>query len=270
MWLLLHALKRDTPPKPRKLGVTAGMLRWAVQHLDVGSPGEMVGLRKVQRPKDRVVLKAALLFGCFFLCRASEYVKGGRLDRAKAVRGVGLALRYPPSDDLPAVPVGHGGTAAGRLPARVDVQFRETKTDQQAFGCVRTHYRIDGDGRDLCVVQALHGMAAAFPERFGVRRDANEPVFRWANGEMVLREDLQKVLERAALAVGLPPQRSRSHSLRVGGASVLLHATKQFDLVKRFDWWSSGAVHVYLHDSAEQYAGLAGAMACDESAVHYT
>eukprot|EP00974_Lingulodinium_polyedra_P011999 1158636-Lingulodinium_polyedra.AAC.1 len=113
-------------------------------------------------------------------------------------------------------------------------------------------------------------MAVAFPERFGLRREANEPLFRWTDGDMVLREDLQRALERAAEAVGLPPQRFRSHSLRVGGASALLHATRQFDLVKRFGRWSSDAVHVYLHDSAEQYKGLAEAMAQDRSAVHYT
>ena len=50
----------------------------------------------------------------------------------------------------------------------------------------------------------------------------------------------------------------------------MLHGTRQFDLVKRFGRWSSDAVHVYLHDSAEQFQGLAKAMACDVSAVHYT
>ena len=87
---------------------------------------------------------------------------------------------------------------------------------------------------------------------------------------MVRREDLQGALERAADAVGLPAARFRSHSLRIGGASALLHATGQFDLVKRFGRWSSDAVHIYLHDSAEQYEGWAEKMANDRSAVHYT
>ena len=50
----------------------------------------------------------------------------------------------------------------------------------------------------------------------------------------------------------------------------MLHGTGPFDLVKRFGRWTSDAVHVYLHDSAEQYAGLAEGMARDSSAVHYT
>ena len=50
----------------------------------------------------------------------------------------------------------------------------------------------------------------------------------------------------------------------------MLHATEQFDLVKRFGRWSSDAVHIYLHDAAEQYEGLAQGMANDRSAVYYT
>jgi hypothetical protein len=50
----------------------------------------------------------------------------------------------------------------------------------------------------------------------------------------------------------------------------MLHATGQFDLVKRFGRWSSDAVHGYLHDSAEQSKGLATLMAKDKPSVHYT
>ena len=81
---------------------------------------------------------------------------------------------------------------------------------------------------------------------------------------------MQNIVEAAADVEGLPRSRFRSHSLRIGGASALLPATGQFDMVKRFGRWSSDAVHVYLHDSADQYRGLAQAMAGDRSAAHYT
>ena len=119
------------------------------------------------------------------------------------------------------------------------------------------------------VSRSLSRMKASYPERFE-GREKSLPLFRWRSGSLVRREDLQKALEAAASAVGLPPSRFRSHSLRVGGASAMLHATGQFDLVKRFGRWSSDAVHVYLHDSAEQWAGLAHKMALDRSAVHFT
>ena len=119
------------------------------------------------------------------------------------------------------------------------------------------------------MVDVISRLLQEFPERAD-QRENGLPLFRWRSGGLVRREDLQRALERAAEAVGLPAARFRSHSLRIGGASALLHATGQFDLVKRFGRWSSDAVHIYLHDSAEHYEGLAEKMANDRSAVHYT
>ena len=113
-------------------------------------------------------------------------------------------------------------------------------------------------------------MAREFPERFGRGSEAHLPLFRWSSGAQVKRKEIQALLEASARACGLPPQSFRSHSLRIGGTSALLHATGQFDLVKRFGRWSSDAVHGYLHDSAEQTLDLAKKMAEDKSAVHYT
>ena len=86
---------------------------------------------------------------------------------------------------------------------RLDVQFRKTKTDQLAFGCTRSHYPVADGARGLCIVDAVGRILRAFPER----RDGDErerSLFRWRNGTLVRREDLQKALERAAEAAGLP------------------------------------------------------------------
>jgi hypothetical protein len=56
----------------------------------------------------------------------------------------------------------------------------------------------------------------------------------------------------------------------IGGASALLQATGQSDLVKSLGRWSSEAAHVYSQDLAEQYEGVAEKIANDRSAVHYT
>ena len=50
----------------------------------------------------------------------------------------------------------------------------------------------------------------------------------------------------------------------------MLHATGQFDLMKRFGGWTSDAARGYLHDSARQTKGVAALMVVDVSAVHYT
>ena len=74
----------------------------------------------------------------------------------------------------------------------------------------------------------------------------------------------------AAQAVGLPAARFRPHSLRIGGASALYHATGEIETVKRYGRWTSGAFHSYLWDSAEQAKGLAARMAADVATIHYT
>eukprot|EP00972_Heterocapsa_arctica_P021192 3119561-Heterocapsa_arctica.AAC.1 len=114
------------------------------------------------------------------MCRASEYLHG--LDAGKVLRGVDVDVR---DED-----------------GRVDVQFRKTKTDQAAFGCVRTHFRIlEGEGpQGLCVVAALTRLRRRYPQRFGTGAEATLPLFRYDNGEPVRREDVQAVLERAAVA----------------------------------------------------------------------
>ena len=235
------------------------MLRWLCGRLTskpVGQLAEELGLRKLKRDKDRLVLRAAVLFGFYFRCRASEYLCSGRPDYDKVARGLDMALRWSQQ-------------RRERWPERLDVQFRKTKTDQLAFGCARTHYRVDGAGQAICVVRAMRELRRAFPEHFDGGGEAWRPVFRWAAAGLVRREEIQKILEAAAEAVGLPRSRFRSHSLRIGGASAMLHGTRQFDLVKRFGRWSSDAVHVYPHDNAEQTRGLAAPVARDKSAVHY-
>ena len=197
------------------------------------------------------VLYAAVLFGFFFLCRAGEYVRSGPSD-GRETRGMDVKL------------------SVDKGVRRVDIQFRKTKTDQKAFGCTKTQYEVDGANEvEVCVVQALHWLREWVPERFA-GREAGLPLFRWQGGRPVRREHVQALLQRAAEAVGLPRERFKAHSLRIGGASALLHATGEFDLVKRFGRWNSDAVHGYLHESAQQYQGLSTKMARDRSSVHYT
>jgi len=254
VWILLATLGAGNPPRPRKLGATSEMMLWTTGKVLSSDAATTFAIPQLEEPGNRLILDAAIKVGYFYLCRASEYVRSGAPDFGKIMRGADVRLR-----------TGNSGNDGDRL----DVQFRKTKADQAAFGCVRTHYRVtEGVGKPLCVVTAIERLKEEFPERWA--EEAPLPLFRWSNGALIRREDIQKVLERAAEAEGLPAARFRSHSLRIGGASALLHATNQFELVKRFGRWSSDAVHGYLHDSAEQWKGMAKRMAEDKSAVHYT
>ena len=79
---------------------------------------------------------------------------------------------------------------------------------------------------------------------------------------------MQEALQKAARGVGLPAERFKSHSLRIGGASALWHATGEVEAVKRWGRWSSGTFHKYLLDAAEQSKDVASKMAADDATLH--
>ena len=50
--------------------------------------------------------------------------------------------------------------------------------------------------------------------------EAEKALFRWDNGVALKRIEVQSILQKAAVAEGLPADRFLSHSLRIGGASA--------------------------------------------------
>ena len=152
-------------------------------------------------------------------------------------------------------------------PDELGATLRSHKADQESFGWSKSHFKSD---HAICVVTAVWQVAVRMPQRFGVGAEARLPFARWENGRQLTREDVQKVLKKAATAVGLPSERFMTHSLRVGGASALYHAVNDVEIVKRWGRWSSTAFHRYLWDSSEQARDLASRMARDEASIHYT
>ena len=120
------------------------------------------------------------------------------------------------------------------------------------------------------MVEAMELLAGWCPERFRGGPEAGLPLLRWEDGTMVDRLDILAALGEAAEAVGLPAERFKPHSLRIGGASALYHATGEIETVKRYGRWSSGAFHRYLWDADEQHRDLATRMAEDVATIHYT
>ena len=147
------------------------------------------------------------------------------------------------------------------------IQFRRQKADQKAFGMNRAQY---ASGKSLCVVAAVKKVRALFPERFGSGKESREPLCRWNSGRVIARQEVQEVLQKAAEAVGLPASRFKTHSLRIGGASAIYHATGEIETVKRYGRWTSGAFHRYLWDADEQFTDLSAKMAEDKATIHYS
>lgn len=201
------------------------------------------------------MLRAALLTAWLFMMRASEYCESGPLNKEMILRGVDVKLTRD------------GEEAERGCANEATVQFRKTKSDQEAFGSCKT---MGSTGtRLLCPVEALEEYRAVAPIRFK-GGEAWLPLFRWADGSMLKRLEVQEILQRAARAEGLPADRFLSHSLRIGGASALFQVSADMELVKRMGRWSSAAVQRYLHDGGHVLKQLSTKMANVDQRIHYT
>lgn len=249
LWVLMNGLDRRAARKPRRLGVTPGMLQW------IGKQFEEVPRGFGEERVDGLMVQAALVTAWFFMMRASEFCDSNGINLDNVMRGLDVKLSR---DGQPALP----GEAT-----EVTVQFRKTKADQEAFGSCKTMAKTGV--QYLCPVQALENYRKVCPGRFqGV--DAHKPLFRWGNGTTLKRTEVQYLLQKAAVAEGLPANRFLSHSLRIGGASALFQASADIELVKRMGRWSSSAVQKYLYDGGQTLKELAGRMAQVDKKVHYT
>ena len=163
--------------------------------------------------------------GWFFLLRASEYVKseGTKATERRGLRGQDVRARCKGVD------VKNFSQAD-----EVVLIIRGSKTDKFNEGELKNHFKTNDE--DLCVVKALAAYQQHAPQRFGPKADGY--LFAWENGKVILRGEIQAVLERAAVACGVDPQYIGSHSLRFGGATALFAAYKDTALVQRWGRWS--------------------------------
>ena len=246
---MLSSLERNAVRRPRRLGVTVGMLKWIGVHLQAG--GDAHGDLKV----DCRMLQAALLTAWFYMLRAREFTDSSGVDMEMIVRGQDIQLSVQ-------------GQKVEEGAEEATLQFRKTKADQEAFGTCKTMLKTDVE--HVCVVTALEKFKEVAPRRFHGGPEAHLPLFRWSSGPLLKRLEVQNILQKAAKSTGLPAERFQSHSLRIGGASALYQATGEVEVVKRTGRWTSSAVQRYLHDSGDVLKGLSKKMATVDQFVHYT
>ena len=235
LWIVVNSLERNAVKRPRRLGVTVEMLRWLGKLMQEGE-GDPGGVRV-----DCRMVTATMSLAWFFMLRAKEFCNSSGIDPEMILRGEDLMLRRDEQT----------GKAT-----ELTLQFRKSKTDQLCFGANKT---MGLTGMDhVCVVTAVEKLAEVAPRRFKGGPESHQPLCKWSSGKVISRLEVQRMLQRAARAVGLPAERFQSHSLRIGGA------------VKRMGRWSSSAVQRYLHDDGDVLKGLARKMAGVAQRVHYT
>ena len=79
-----------------------------------------------------------------------------------------------------------------------------------------------------------------------------------------------EVIQEAAATANVPKERIATHSLRIGGASALLHAGFSVALIQRWGRWASDAFQSYLWESSEDARGVAAKMTSDKSTLTVT
>ena len=241
VFFALAGIRRREGAAKRKKPVTIEMLKRArVKCSAMGRRG--------------IVLWAAIAVGFFFLLRASEYVEveGAPWHLRRVVKGSDLILRR---SGCVVEDVMDADELVLRIPG--------SKTDQYNVGCVRNHYLA---GCDICPVRAVQELAREFPERWGV--EATLPAFRGPDDMLLTRLEIQTFLTVLGAELGFPPGELGSHSLRIGGATAMYHATKDVINVQRFGRWLGQAFHSYLWEAYERQQGLAAQMA--EGGFHLT
>ena len=242
LWAALAGYKRWQPETKRKYPVLPAMLRWIHRHLHEGAI----------EPQDACVVWAAVMVAFFYLLRASEYLvqQNRSWSQRRVLKGKDVEGRK-------------SNSACENLSEAEElvIYLTGSKTDQYNQGTVRNHFK-SGDPV-LCPVLAMAAMQRALPHRFQ-GAEAGEVLFRYKDGTPVQREDIQGLIQLAAIADGQAGSRYGSHSLRIGGATAIYLSTKDLDHVKRFGRWSSDSFHGYLWEAHERQKGLAGSMAAAE------
>ena len=243
IWMALNGIEKWQGPGKRKLPVTVQMLRRIRGMLDpVGKA-------------DDAALYLCIMLGFFFMMRIGEYAHSGQWDLKKVLTGLDIAPKA-------------GGRAVPHFAAADEIVlwFKASKADQKGAGQARNHYRSQ-DPEGICPVWAAECYQRWFPARIS-GREASRPLARWEDGSPITRERIQELLQRAAVLEGYPPDRFKSHSLRIGGATALYHCFQDTELVKRWGRWQSGAFHAYLWEANEDAAGVSQAMAQSVATLH--
>ncbi len=180
---------------------------------------------------DHVLARALLSFAKLNMLRVSEYAYDNGLPISKQ-----CILRWGDIAFLP--------TASA--PTRVVLRIRRSKgaqfeTAEAGSSCNCAH--------GTCAVHDLLRYQRLYHEEFG--RDLDAPVFRWASGGMVARQDVGRLIRKQVMNLGLDPRFYKPHSLRIGGACDWFRYGLDLTTVKLLGRWRSDTILIYIRLNVE-------------------
>ena len=208
-------------------------------------------------------LNAAIQLAFFVLLRTSEYCviplsRNGAFDPDSTLldgdvmlicRGKMLPWDEVEDDDYPHV-------------SEVVISIKKSKTDQNRVGVTRSAERT---GERLCVVAAILRFIKLRLE-YGVTSSVDSPFFRWGNDftQHLRRDSVSKALKHSAKLLGQHVSEYASHSLRIGGATALIHSGASAESVRRFGRWKSDTWQQCSWSTRGLLSGLSKLMAKSE------
>jgi len=102
-----------------------------------------------------------------------------------------------------------------QTPSIVSFDIKSSKQDYYRQGC---QLKFAANGSSTCACEALAKMVR---NRLASGAKPTDPAFVLANGDLLTRHKLQKVLKEGLTAIGLVAGNYSTHSLRIGGATSL-------------------------------------------------
>ena len=183
----------------------------------------------------------ALKFGLTFLARISEYIFLPNADvhhhiKSKDVR---FAVKSQREDDTQSIKwVKASDIHLFRFSSieKVIVDLTNSKNDQDGKG-QRVCYKPNDPNFDKCLlwcpVRILFDLCAS------LRPSDDNPLFSWADGNYLSREDIDDAINVIANHYNLDLSRVTPHSLRIGGATAMAAAGIPIWIIRLIGRWKS-------------------------------
>ena len=214
--LLMSGIRRFSDPVLKKQPITARMLR------------HLFGMLNMQNPKHQLMW-GGILLGYFFLLRRSEYlqVEGKWFPYALQLGNI----KFYDSDEQ-----------VCPWPEAASVGILLTGAKNNQFGRNELRFQHKTNDPVLCPVQAAKWLKLAGRH---FKTNASEPVMSIGPNGGITSNLVVSVLKKLAIQLGLDPKLYASHSIRIGGATVLLNAGCHPLIIKLLGRWLSNCFESY-------------------------
>ena len=214
--LLMSGIRRFSDPVLKKQPITARMLR------------HLFGMLNMKNPRHQL-LWGGILLGYFFLLRRSDYLK---------IEG----KWYPYDLQLGNIKFYNSEEQVCNIREAMSVGILLTGAKNNQFGRNELRYQHKTNDPVLCPIQAAKWIKLAGRH---FKSNESEPAMSTGPNGGITSNLVVAILKKLAVQLGLNPNLYASHSIRIGGATVLLNAGCHPLVIKLLGRWLSNCFEAY-------------------------